>query len=164
MIMEQVGTEKIGGEQAADLAALMGMAAEEQAAPGMPGAVPTAQDDAAAWAMLPAMFGGVLASVLPELQPVYSDKACKQWGAAMVPVAQKYGWSPGAFLGPEAALIGASLPFIIPTVAAIRARRAAPPAPSEPVREAKPAEAAPAGPSPLDGMSAPGIEPLGNGE
>jgi hypothetical protein len=162
MIMEQVGTEKIGGEQAADLAALMGMVAEEKAAPGVPGEVPTAQDDAAAWAMLPATLGALLCNFMPELESAYSKKNCMEWGAAMVPVAAEYGWNAKDVMGPKMALAVASLPFVVPTYFAIRARRAAP---SEPVREERPAvQEAPPAASALDGMSAPGVQPLGNGE
>lgn len=80
--------------------------------------------EAQAWAALPAMFGGILAMAMPELRDVYKEEACATWGAAMVPVAHKYGWSADALIGPEAGLVLASVPLAVGTFAAVRAYKA----------------------------------------
>lgn len=84
-------------------------------------------DPAAAWAVLPKMFGGILAMALPEVGPVYSDERCQAWGVAMSAVADKHGWDAQETLsrfGPEIALVVATLPLAIPTVLAIKKARA----------------------------------------
>lgn len=112
----------MSAEQAADLAALEAAAGggempqAEEAAPGM--------DQAQQWAMLPAIVGSALSMALPELRAVYTPQACEAWGAAMVPVADKYGWNCDGIIGPEMALFAASVPFAFGTYSAIKARRA----------------------------------------
>jgi hypothetical protein len=83
-------------------------------------------DPAEIWGQIPKMFGGLLAMAMPELQKVYTDKACYQWGVGMAAVAQKYEWDAAETIskyGPEFALIAASVPLAVPTIAAIRERR-----------------------------------------
>lgn len=113
--------------------------ADEPAAPaGSPAqAMPAAPDPAMEWARFPALFGSIVGSVMPELAPVYSDAACRNWGEAMVPLAAKYGWSPSEFmkwLDPWVGLGLATWPLAVPTVQAIRARRS----PGAPGGEVKP--------------------------
>jgi len=93
---------------------------------GAPGPAPAA-DPAKEWAQFPALFGSVVGQAMPELLKVYSDEACLRWGAAMVPLADRYGWKPAEFmawLGPWAGVALATWPLAVPTVQAIRARRA----------------------------------------
>lgn len=117
------GAPVLGAEQDADLRALEMMAADGgQGAPVEAGPAPV--DPAETWAILPAMVGSTLAIALPELRPVYSPEACRAWGEAMAPVAEKYGWSADGLIGPELGLVAASLPFVVATYAAIRAKRA----------------------------------------
>jgi hypothetical protein len=84
-------------------------------------------DPASAWAQLPMMFGGILAMAMPELKDVYTEPACMQWGGAMAQVAEKRGWDAQETMakwGPEIALVLASVPLVVPTVAAIKKKRA----------------------------------------
>ncbi|HGO6127519.1 TPA: hypothetical protein ACK3RK_006087 [Burkholderia cepacia] len=122
-------TDALETPKLSDDPALKAMAAEVDAAPDVPGQ-PAADpvDPATQWAMLPKVFGGILAMAMPELNDVYSDAACAEWGSKMVPVADKYGWdAAGALSGfmPEIALAMATLPLAIPTLAAIKQRRIA---------------------------------------
>lgn len=135
------GAPSLGAEQDADLRALEAMAAEGAGAP-VAEVGPPPVDPAETWAVLPAMIGSTLAIALPELRAVYTPEACRDWGAAMAPVADKYGWSADGLLGPEIGLIAASLPFAVATFAAVKARRAeaasqAPAAPPSEVPGAK---------------------------
>ncbi|SFU99589.1 hypothetical protein [Pseudoduganella namucuonensis] len=106
-------------------------------------------DPAEAWAQLPLMLGGLLSIAMPELREAYNPKACYQWGGAMAMVAEKYGWDAATVIGPELALVAASVPLVLPTYFAIKARRdkveRERPVQAEPARE--PAEASqPRGP------------------
>ena len=128
--------QAIPAEESADWAMLDAAAGGDQPAPDMP----EPPDPAEEWAMLPAVLGSILAIGLPEVREVYSEANCKEWGRAMVPVAEKYGWDSG-LLGPEVGLLAASAPMVIGTAFAIRSRRAAKhePAPSEaPAQEPAP--------------------------
>lgn len=109
-------------EQLADLVALEASAAET-----MPPEIEAEKiaDPAETWAMLPAMVGSILCMAMPELRGVYSPEACQAWGAAMVPVADEQGWNADEVLGPKMALAAASVPFVLGTVFAIKARKAA---------------------------------------
>lgn len=69
---------------------------------------------AQAWAALVQSIGGMLSIIAPELRQVYTDDACMQWGRAVVPVAEKYGWN-GPSSVPELGLIMASVPLALPT-------------------------------------------------
>lgn len=80
-------------------------------------------DPAAQWAQVPKMLGGLLSIAMPELREAYTDKACYEWGGAMAMVADKYGWDANRVMGPELALVVASVPLVLPTYFAIRARR-----------------------------------------
>lgn len=80
-----------------------------------------AATEAQAWAQIPMMLGAGLSMVAPELQAIYTPEACEAWGAAMVPVAHKYGWNgPGNL--PEVGLIIATASMAVPTVVIIRAK------------------------------------------
>lgn len=116
--------QQLSAEQAADLAALQADVGD-MAPPLLPGesAEPAGPDEAEQWAVLPAMIGAALQMALPDLAKVYTPDACRNWGAAMVPVASKYGWNSDALAGPEIGLAVASFPLIIGTAAAIRAHR-----------------------------------------
>lgn len=85
-------------------------------------------DPSYGWAQIPAMIGGMLTMAMPELNGVYNEQACMQWGTAMHAVATKHGWEAGetmARFGPEIALTVASIPLVVPVVHAVKARRAA---------------------------------------
>lgn len=97
---------------------------DSQVAPA-PGPLP-AESNAAEWAKLPAMFGSILCLALPQLQAAYSPENCLAWGRAMDEVARAYGWDVVEIikkLGPWPALILASLPMALPTLAAIKEAR-----------------------------------------
>ena len=115
----------MSSEQAADLAALERMAAEAEPMPADAGGEPApSADPAESWAMVPAMIGSALGMALPELREVYSEQACRAWGAAMVPVADKYGWDADTIMGPEVGLLCASLPLAVGTIAAVQKAKA----------------------------------------
>lgn len=97
-------------------------------------------DPAEAWAEIPAMVGMILGTALPEVRPAYSPDNCYAWGKAMHRVAMKRGWS-GEGLPPEASALLASAMFVIPTLAAIKARQRA----AEDARQARAAGGAAAG-------------------
>ncbi|WP_426079284.1 hypothetical protein [Janthinobacterium sp. PSPC3-1] len=85
-------------------------------------------DPAQTWAQIPLMFGRLISMAMPELHGVYTPDKCLAWGQGMAAVADKYDWDAGATIarfGPEIALCVASVPLVLPTVAAIRARQAA---------------------------------------
>jgi hypothetical protein len=117
--LDRIGLEAAGQE--ADAAA-----AEHEA---IHGADPEPViDHASSWAQLPFMVGGILSMVLPELRGVYTEEKCYAWGQGMALVADKHGWDAGETMakwGPECMLIAASVPLIVPTVQAIKARQAA---------------------------------------
>lgn len=88
-------------------------------------------DPAKEWAQLPAMFGSLVSPFLPELRDVYTDAACRRWGEAMVPLAEKYGWNVNdflAWLGPWIGVGMATWPLAVPTYQAVKSRRQAKPA------------------------------------
>ena len=79
--------------------------------------------DAQAWAAVPMMVGKLACMIAPELAPIYSEENCKEWGASVVPVAEKYGWGgPGAL--PELSLAISTAGFAVPTFIVVRARLA----------------------------------------
>ena len=125
-VVVSVEIQGLADEQAADFARLQNAVIEQEQAGEMAGEMggDMGPDPAAEWAVLPATFGGILAIAMPELAEVYTPEACAAWGAAMVPVAEKYGWS-SLQVGPEIGALIASLPFVLGTVAAVKARRAA---------------------------------------
>ena len=94
--------------------------------------------EAVAWAKLPAMFGGILATAMPELKATYTEAACLEWGKGMAPVARKHGWTLGGFevyLG----LASATWALAVPTFEMIKRKRAA----NERKPAPEPGEAAP---------------------
>ena len=114
-----------GGEQGAELAAILNDA-QQGGAPAAPAAPGASVDEAEKWAAMPMMFGNLIAPVMPELRPVFSEANCKAWGAAMAPVAKKYSINVDSFVGVELSLFMATVPFVAATVLAIKARRAVP--------------------------------------
>ncbi len=85
-------------------------------------------DPSYGWAQIPAVVGGMLTMAMPELDGVYNEQACMQWGLAMHAVATKHGWEAGetmARFGPEIALAVASFPLVVPVVQVVKARKAA---------------------------------------
>lgn len=63
-------------------------------APGQdPAAVALVLDPAAEWAQAPQLFFSLVEDELPELKAIYTPERCMKWGAAMVPLAKKYGWT-----------------------------------------------------------------------
>lgn len=116
--------EVMSQEQAADLAALESAAMSGEAADlGADAGEGSSQGEQ--WAMVPAMIGAALAMALPDLKEVYSESACRAWGDAMVPVAEKYGWNADALACPEVGLLCASLPLLMGTVGAVQKHKAA---------------------------------------
>ncbi len=100
--------------------------AEQQAAKEAIENPPPLIDPGEAWAEVPAFFGSLLGLAMPELKEAYTPAACRQWGAAMNLVAEKYGWDAAATIArwaPEAALVGATIPLGMATYAAIKRRR-----------------------------------------
>ena len=84
-------------------------------------------DPAATWATIPKLFGSLLQIAMPELAGVYTDEACHAWGGAFHEVAKKHNWDAVGTMtrwAPEIGLVFASVPLVLPTVQAIRARRA----------------------------------------
>lgn len=76
-----------------------------------------------AWAVIPRTVGSLVCMLAPELQPLYSDERCREWGDAMVPVAQKYGWG-GPNVLPELGLIVATGTLAVPTYMVVKAKLA----------------------------------------
>lgn len=91
-----------------------------------------AQTEAQAWAQVPLALGSALMIVAPELQAIYTKEACEAWGAAMVPVAEKYKWKGPSNL-PEIGLLVVTASMAVPTVVVVRAKLQA-------IREANAAE------------------------
>ncbi|WP_426078876.1 hypothetical protein [Janthinobacterium sp. PSPC3-1] len=101
---------------------------------------PPGIDPAQTWGQIPFMLGKVIVMGLPELAGVYNEQACYQWGVGMAAVSEKYGWDAGETLtrfGPEIALVVASVPLVVPTYQAIKARREAKDEKAAPRREEK---------------------------
>lgn len=82
------------------------------------------EESARQWGAIAFMLGHAAAMVAPELKQVYTEDACMNWGRAMNPVAEKYGWN-GAGAIPELGLLIATAGLVVPSVFAIRARLAA---------------------------------------
>ena len=148
-------------------AALEAMVGEVDAAgPPTPGQALAAQEaDAQAvaaqeWAAIPAMVGGMLAMLAPELREVYSEAACSSWGTSAAAVAAKHGWaSPAA--APELGLALSTLGLAIPSYLVIRGRlaaaRAARPEPERVEPVARPAMDGAAEPAPFDAAGVTGV-------
>lgn len=137
-----------------DSAAAEGAALDAGILPGSdgaqaPGAIlapaPVA-DPAKEWSEIPAGVGAMLAFQFPELREVYTEGACMAWGTAMVPIAARYGWTPGKFF-PWFSLIGATASLLVPTMQVIKAHaQKDDPAPGaeKPLASVTPIRAAPA--------------------
>jgi len=83
-------------------------------------------DQAQVWAQIPKQLGGLLVMAMPELDGVYNDAACLQWGTGMAAVSAKRGWDAGETIakwGPEFMLAIATFGLVVPTVRAVKARR-----------------------------------------
>lgn len=81
------------------------------------------EQDAREWGMVAYTIGSAAAMFAPTLRQVYTEEACAAWGATVVPVARKYGWSgPGSI--PEIGLILSTASLAVPTWLALRARLA----------------------------------------
>lgn len=115
--LDRIALESLRGEQEAD------QAAQDAANPppedhGI--------DPAQTWAQIPFMLGKAIVMGLPELDGVYNEQACLQWGAGMAAVSEKYGWDAAntfAKFGPEIMLIMATVPLAVPTFHAIKERK-----------------------------------------
>ena len=83
-------------------------------------------DQAVIWAQISAALGGLLGMAMPELKEAYTPEACAAWGQGMAAVAQKYEWDAAETVSkwaPEFMLLAASLPLVVPTVRAVKARK-----------------------------------------
>lgn len=78
------------------------------------------EQEARQWSAIPLMIGGALCMAAPELRQVYTEGNCLNWGRAMVPVSQKYGWG-GARKLPELSLAIVTLSLALPSFLAVRA-------------------------------------------
>jgi hypothetical protein len=79
------------------------------------------EENARQWGSVAFMVGHALAMVAPELRQVYTEEACLNWGRAMNPVAEKYGWNGPSAL-PELGLVIATAGLAMPSFFAVRAR------------------------------------------
>lgn len=95
--------------------------AEEQAAKKAEEQAAQFDDIAREWGAVAYMIGSALSVLAPELRQVYTEDACMKWGAAVVPVAQKYGWD-GPTAVPEFGLVIATAGLAVPSFLVIRKR------------------------------------------
>jgi len=112
------------------LEGLAGMVGEADALGGPTPEEAQAQEQAAAaseaakeWGAIAYGVGGFLSMMAPELKAVYTEARCLAWGAAVVPVAEKYGWSSTKRF-PELALAMATLGLAVPTFFVLKRRLA----------------------------------------
>jgi len=148
-----VSLDGIAKEAAGEFAAAPGVTDQGAPQPG-PSLSPDAalEAEAVEWSKCPAMFGMILARVMPELKATYTPENNLAWGRAMVPVAQRYGWTAAAFfawLGPWVGLAFATHDLALPTYDAIKANlEARQKAKNQSAADAaqQPAAAGPAGP------------------
>lgn len=120
-------------------------------------------DPAATWATIPKLFGSLIQIAMPELAGVYTDEACHAWGGAFHEVAKKHNWDAVGTMtrwAPEIGLVFASVPLVLPTVQAIRARRAEVEK-NKPVKPADIQDGATVQPAPENGCAAPNNAPEG---
>lgn len=82
-----------------------------------------AEEQAREWGMIAYTIGGALAMLAPELREVYTERACMDWGRAVVPVADKYGWN-GPSGVPEIGLAISTMGLAVPSFLVIRAKLA----------------------------------------
>ncbi len=83
-----------------------------------------AAEKAAEWFLVPKTLAWAITTVFPELAPHYTDEKCMELATAIVPVADKYGWS-GVGNSPELALAMGTAFFCMPAIQAHKARNAA---------------------------------------
>jgi hypothetical protein len=79
------------------------------------------EENARQWGAIVYMLGNAAAMIAPELRQIYTEDACLNWGRAMNPVAEKYGWNGPAAI-PELGLAIATAGLVVPSFFAIRAR------------------------------------------
>jgi hypothetical protein len=104
---------------------------------------------AEAWATVPSMIGKLACIVEPALGQFYTPQACQEWGEAMVPVAEKYGWGgPGAM--PEVNLAIVTAGMAVPTFMMLRVKLAQLKAAAAPPAAAAALAVAPGAASPAD--------------
>lgn len=135
----------VGGEQAADLAALTAQAADVPAAPGAPvEPEPEPRDLAAEIEGLTLAAVGILAPMFPSLPAIYTKTATAAAAAAVANVCNKHGWMQGGVLGrygEEIACLAVVGPLAFATYNGIRGDLAARAPAQEPQRLEFPAVA-----------------------
>lgn len=82
-----------------------------------------AAERAAEWFIVPKTLAWAITAVFPELAPHYTDEKCQELANAIVPVADKYGWS-GIGNSPELALAMGTVFFCLPAYTAHKGRQA----------------------------------------
>jgi hypothetical protein len=136
--MEQVREQEqaISAEQAADLAALQAVAAEQGAAQqgaAQQGAAAQVQEQAGAdlAGELSAVAGialAVLSVPYPSLAPIWTEQAVQGVAKAAAAVCEKHGWLSGGFMagyGAEMALLATAGPLVVASYGAVKADTAA---------------------------------------
>lgn len=116
--LDMIGIEAAQDEAEAQAAQDAILNPQQEQAQVMPPAV--------AWSQIPMTIGVFLSSMMPELQGVFNESACANWGAAMASVSEKYGWSAEdtmAKWAPELALGMATLPLAVPVYKAVKSRK-----------------------------------------
>jgi hypothetical protein len=88
-----------------------------------PDPVAQAADAAEEWVLIPKTLAWAITAVFPELAPHYTDDKCMELAHAIVPVAEKYGWS-GVGNSPELGLVMAGAFFCLPAYQAHKHRQA----------------------------------------
>jgi len=117
--MDQEQLEGLGGSISELDEQLTPRTPEEQAAKDKAEAEADPVNQARAWGALAYSVGGMLSIIAPELKSVYTEDACLAWGTAVVPVAEKYGWS-GPSNVPELGLLMATVPLALPSFFIVR--------------------------------------------
>lgn len=119
--MDQDQLDNLGGSIAELDDQLTPRTPEEQAAQDKAAEQADPINQARAWGALAYSVGGMLSIIAPELKTVYTEDACLAWGTAVVPVAEKYGWS-GPSNVPELGLLMATVPLALPSFFIVRAK------------------------------------------
>lgn len=112
------------------LAALGTVTAETDAGNPDPAALQQKQDEqkkkdeitaeAREWGQFMFVIGGTVTMLAPELQRLYTQEACLNWGTHAAAVAAKYKWKSPAL--PELALAAATLHLALPTFLVLRSK------------------------------------------
>lgn len=79
------------------------------------------EESARQWGAIVFMVGNAMSMVAPELRSIYTEDSCLNWGRAMHPVAEKYGWN-GPSNVPELGLLIATAGLAVPSWFIVRAR------------------------------------------